>query len=65
MGEHALGGYTGELILEPLQDGQLMKTVLDIGFLDADGRHWRLPPATRVPSAVSVTPAGVVRSRHA
>jgi hypothetical protein len=48
MGEHALGRYTGELILEPLQGGQLMKTVLDFGFLGADGRHWPVPPATSV-----------------
>jgi Protein of unknown function (DUF1353) len=48
MGDRALGRYTGELILEPLQGGQLMKTVLDFGFLGADGRHWPVPPATFV-----------------
>ena len=43
MSEHELGRYTGKLILEPLQGGQQLKTVLDFGFLDADGRHWPVP----------------------
>ena len=46
MGEHALGRYTGKLILEPLQGGKQMKTMQDFGFLDADGKHWPVPPGT-------------------
>ena len=48
MGEHGLGRYTGKLILEPLQGGQQMRTALEFGFLDADGRHWLVPPGTSV-----------------
>ena len=51
MGEHGLGRYTGKLILEPLQGGRQMKTVLEFGFLDADGRHWLVPPGTSVDGA--------------
>jgi Protein of unknown function (DUF1353) len=51
MSEHELGRYTGKLILEPLQGGQQLKTVLDFGFLDADGRHWPVPPGTSVDGA--------------
>ena len=51
MSEHELGRYTGKLILEPLQGGQQLKTVLDFGFLDADGKHWPVPPGTSVDGA--------------
>jgi len=51
MGEHGLGRYTGKLILEPLQGGQQMRTALEFGFLDADGRHWFVPPGTSVDGA--------------
>jgi Protein of unknown function (DUF1353) len=51
MGEHGLGRYTGKLILEPLQGGRQMKTMLEFGFLDADGRHWLVPPGTSVDGA--------------
>jgi hypothetical protein len=51
MGELELGRYTGQLILEPLRSGQQMKTVLDFGFLDGDGRHWPVPPGTLVDQA--------------
>jgi hypothetical protein len=51
MGEHGLGRYTGKLILEPLQGGQQMRTALEFGFLDADGRHWLVPPGTSVDGA--------------
>ena len=51
MSEHELGRYTGQLILEPLQGSQRLKTVLDFGFLDADGRHWPVPPGTSVDGA--------------
>ena len=48
MGERELGRYTGRLILEPLRSGQQMKTLLEFGFLDGDGRHWPVPPGTLV-----------------
>jgi Protein of unknown function (DUF1353) len=51
MSEQELGRYTGKLILEPLRGGQQLKTVLDFGFLDADGRHWPVPPGTSVDGA--------------
>jgi len=51
MGEHGLGRYTGKLILESLQGGQQMRTALEFGFLDADGRHWVVPPGTSVDGA--------------
>jgi hypothetical protein len=51
MSEHELGRYTGKLILEPLQGSQQLKTVLDFGFLDADGRHWPVPLGTSVDGA--------------
>jgi hypothetical protein len=51
MSEHGLGRYTGKLILEPLSSGRQMKTILDFGFLDGDGRHWPVPPGTIVDGA--------------
>jgi hypothetical protein len=51
MTEHGLGRYTGKLILEPLSGGRQMKTILDFGFLDEDGRHWPVPPGTIVDGA--------------
>ena len=51
MGEPELGRYTGKLILEPLRSDQPMKTVLEFGFLDGDGRHWPVPPGTSVDQA--------------
>lgn len=51
MGEHELGCYTGKLVLEPLVDGRRMKTVLDFGFQEADGLHWRVPPGSTVDGA--------------
>ena len=51
MSEHELGRYTGKLILEPLQGSQQLRTVLDFGFLDADGRHWPVPLGTSVAGA--------------
>jgi Protein of unknown function (DUF1353) len=51
MSEQELGCYTGKLILEPLQDGQQLKTVLEFGFLDVDGKHWPVPPGTSVDGA--------------
>jgi hypothetical protein len=51
MSEQEFGRYTGKLILEPMPGGQQMKTVQDFGFLDADGRHWPVPPGTSVDGA--------------
>src|SRR5262245_38679235 len=51
MSEQDAGRYTGTLIFEPLQDSQQLRTVLDFGFLDADGRHWSVPPGTSVDGA--------------
>ena len=51
MSEHEFGRYTGKLILEPLQDSQQLKTVLDFGFLEPGGRHWPVPPGTSVDGA--------------
>jgi hypothetical protein len=51
MGELEIGSYTGKLILESLESGHQMKTVLDFGFLDDDGRHWPVPPGTSVDQA--------------
>jgi hypothetical protein len=51
MPEHELGRYTGELILRPLKDGRWMETVLDFGFLEADGLHWTVPPGATVDGA--------------
>jgi hypothetical protein len=51
MSEHELGRYTGKLILEPLNGGQQMKTILDFGFSDRDGKHWPVPPGTSVDGA--------------
>jgi hypothetical protein len=51
MDEHKLGRYTGKLILEPPRNGQPMKTVLDFGFLDGDGKHWPVPPGTSLDQA--------------
>lgn len=51
MSEHELGRYTGELILKPLKDGRRMETVLDFGFLEADGLHWPVPRSTIVDGA--------------
>ena len=51
MGELELGRYTGKLILEPLRSGEQMKTVMDFGFLDCDGRHWPVPPGASVDQA--------------
>ena len=51
MSEHELGRYTGELILEPTNSGQQMRTVLEFGFLDTDGKHWLVPSGTCVDGA--------------
>ena len=51
MAAHELGRYTGKLILEPMPDGQQMKTVQDFAFLDSDGRHWPVPAGTSVDGA--------------
>lgn len=51
MGEHELGRYTGKLILEPRRNGHPMKTELEFGFLDGDGKHWPVPPGTSVDQA--------------
>lgn len=51
MSEQELSRFTGKLILEPLRGGQQVKTVLDFGFLDSDGRHWPVPPGTSVDGA--------------
>jgi hypothetical protein len=48
VGEH--GHYIGKLILEPMLDGQ-MKTSLDFGFVDEDGRRWPVPPGTSLNGA--------------
>ena len=48
MSEHELGRYTGKLILEPANNSQQMRTVLEFGFMDADGKHWPVPPGTSV-----------------
>jgi hypothetical protein len=47
MPEHELGRYTGRLILEPLPDGRRMRVVEDLGFMEADGLHWPVPPQRR------------------
>jgi Protein of unknown function (DUF1353) len=51
MSEYELGRYTGNLVLEPLLGGQQRKTVLDFGYLDADGRNWPVPSGTSVDGA--------------
>ena len=48
MNEHEFGCYTGSLILEPSSGSQQMKTRLEFGFKDRDGRHWPVPPGTAV-----------------
>jgi hypothetical protein len=51
MSEDESGRYTGKLILEPSAGSQRMKTTLEFGFLDKDGRHWIVPPGTSVGGA--------------
>jgi hypothetical protein len=51
MSEHELGRYTGKLILEPTNSSQQMRTVLEFGFLDTDGKHWLVPRGTSVDGA--------------
>ena len=49
--EHESGRYTGKLVLEPANRGQQMRTLLEFGFMDADGKHWPVPPGTSVDGA--------------
>jgi Protein of unknown function (DUF1353) len=51
MSEHEVGRFTGRLVLEPLPGSQHMKTLLDFGFLDADGRKWLVPSGTSLDGA--------------
>jgi hypothetical protein len=51
MSEHEVGRFTGRLVLEPLLGSQQMKTLLDFGFLDANGRNWPVPSGTSVDGA--------------
>jgi len=48
MSEHELGRYTGKLILEPTNSSQQMRTALDFGFMDTDGKLWLVPRGTTV-----------------
>jgi len=51
MSEHELGRYTGKLILEPTNSSQQMRTALDFGFMDTDGKLWLVPRGTTVDGA--------------
>jgi hypothetical protein len=51
MSEHEVGRFTGRLVLEPLPGSRQMKTLLDFGFLDADGRNWLVPSGTSLDGA--------------
>lgn len=46
-----IGHYTGKLLLEPLNDGRKMRTVLDFGFAETGGLHWPVPRGTTVDGA--------------
>jgi hypothetical protein len=51
MDEHESGRYTGKLVVEPCSGSQQMRTKLEFGFRDQDGRQWAVPPGTVVGEA--------------